>query len=436
MLGIILGLIVLMVLAYLGWSIIWVAPIAAGVVALTGGLDLLDAYKDTYMGGFVAFAKAWFPVFLLGAIFGKLMEDTGMARSVAVAITKLLGTKRAILGVVISAAVLTYGGVSLFVVVFAVYPLALSLFREANISRRLIPATVALGAFTFTMTAIPGTPQIQNLIPINYFETTAMAAPIMGIAAALVMLGGGYWYLSWRERKTKLAGEFFTEPKDENVLNPDGHVPSFILSLLPLVVVLFTLNVLKWDIIGALLSGIILIMLLNISKMKQFIKAINGGAIGSVTAIINTSAAVGFGTVVKVVPGFEKLTELLMGIKGNPLISEAVAVNILAGATGSASGGMGIALEALGSKYYEIAIDTGISPEAFHRVASLASGGLDTLPHNGAVLTLLTITGMSHKESYKDIFVVAVLIPIISVNRGDLASGCWTCVKIEVVNVL
>jgi len=415
MLGIILGLIVLMVLAYLGWSIIWVAPIAAGVVALTGGLDLLDAYKGTYMGGFVAFAQAWFPVFLLGAIFGKLMEDTGMAKSVAVAITKLLGTKRAILGVVISAGVLTYGGVSLFVVVFAVYPLALSLFREANITRRLIPPTVALGAFTFTMTAIPGTPQIQNLIPMNYFETTAMAAPIMGIAAAIIMLGGGYWYLSYRERKTKENGEFFTEPKDENVLNPDGHMPSFILSLLPLIIVLVTLNIFKWDIVGALLSGIILIMLLNISKIKLFIKAINGGAIGSVTAIINTSAAVGFGTVVKVVPGFEKLTELLMGIKGNPLISEAVAVNILAGATGSASGGMGIALEALGSKYYEIALDTGISPEAFHRVASLASGGLDTLPHNGAVLTLLTITGMSHKESYKDIFVVAVLIPIISV---------------------
>ncbi|REB05235.1 GntP family permease [Sporosarcina sp. BI001-red] len=415
MLGIILGLIVLMVLAYLGWSIIWVAPIAAGVVALTGGLDLLDAYKDTYMGGFVAFAQAWFPVFLLGAIFGKLMEDTGMARSVAVAITKVLGTKRAILGVVLSAAVLTYGGVSLFVVVFAVYPLALSLFREANISRRLLPATVALGAFTFTMTAIPGTPQIQNLIPMNYFNTTAMAAPIMGIAGAIVMLGGGYWYLSWREKTTKQKGEFFTEPKDENVMNPDGHIPSFILSILPLVIVLVTLNLFKWDVIGALLAGIVLIMLLNINKMKSFIKAINGGAIGSVTAIINTSAAVGFGTVVKVVPGFERLTEMLLGIKGNPLISEAVAVNILAGATGSASGGMGIALEALGSKYYEIALDTGISPEAFHRVASLASGGLDTLPHNGAVLTLLTITGMSHKESYKDIFVVAVLIPIISV---------------------
>ncbi|MFD1039618.1 GntP family permease [Virgibacillus byunsanensis] len=415
MFGIILGLIVLMALAYLGWSIIWVAPIAAGVVALTGGLDLLDAYKDTYMGGFVSFAKDWFPVFMLGAVFGKLMEDTGMARSVAVALTKIIGTNRAILGVLVSAAVLTYGGVSLFVVVFAVYPLALSLFREANISRRLIPATVALGAFTFTMTALPGTPQIQNLIPMDYFGTSATAAPIMGIVAAIIMAGGGYFYLRWREKKLTNNGEVFTEPKDKNVVEQDGSTPSFILSLLPLLAVLITLNIFGWDIVLALISGIVLIMLLNLSKFKGFVGAINKGAVGSVTAIVNTSAAVGFGTVVKVVPGFERLTELLMGVKGNPLISEAVAVNVLAGATGSASGGMGIALEALGSKYYEIAMDTGVSTEAFHRVASLSSGGLDALPHNGAVLTLLTITGMSHKDSYKDIFVVAILIPIISV---------------------
>ncbi|HLR59059.1 MAG TPA: GntP family permease [Pseudogracilibacillus sp.] len=421
MLGILLGLIVLMGLAYLGWSIIWVAPIAAGVVALTGGLDLLDAYADTYMGGFVDFAKAWFPVFMLGAIFGKLMEETGMARSVAIAITKVIGTKRAILGVVVSSAVLTYGGVSLFVVVFAIYPLALTLFKEANISRKLIPGTVALGAFTFTMTAIPGTPQIQNLIPMEYFQTTATAAPIMGIIATLVMAVGGYYYLRWREKVMRNKGEVYNEP-EEAVQVDDSVPPHFILSVLPLLAVLLTLNLFGWDIIVALLTGIILIMLLNIHKIKRFVSAINGGAIGSVTAIINTSAAVGFGTVVKVVPGFDKLTELLLGIKGNPLISEAVAVNILAGATGSASGGMGIALEALGSKYYELAIETGIPPEAFHRVASLASGGLDTLPHNGAVLTLLTITGMSHRDSYKDIFVVAVLLPIISVVVAILFS--------------
>ncbi|GGC99024.1 citrate transporter [Thalassobacillus devorans] len=416
MLGILLGLIVLMALAYLGWSIIWVAPIAAGVVAVTGGLDLLDAYKDTYMGGFVDFAKAWFPVFMLGAIFGKLMEDTGMARSVAVALTKLIGTKRAILGVLASAAVLTYGGVSLFVVVFAVYPLALSLFREANISRKLIPATVALGAFTFTMTAIPGTPQIQNLIPMQYFQTDAMAAPAMGIIAAIIMAVGGYFYLRWQEKKLTNRGEVFTEPNDKNMMEVEEEDdPNFLLSVLPLLTVLITLNVFGWDVVAALIAGILLIMVLNPGKFKRFISSMNKGANGSVIAIINTSAAVGFGTVVREVPGFERLTELLMGVKGHPLISEAIAVNILAGATGSASGGMGIALEALGSKYYEIAQNTGISPEAFHRIASLSSGGLDALPHNGAVLTLFAITGMTHKDSYKDIFVVAVLIPIISV---------------------
>ncbi|ARK30443.1 GntP family permease [Halalkalibacter krulwichiae] len=424
MFGIVLGLILLMFLAYRGWSIIWVAPITAGVVAIFGGLDLLDAYTDTYMQGFVNFAKQWFPVFMLGAIFGKLMEDTGAASSVALAITKVIGKKRAILGVVAACAVLTYGGVSLFVVVFAVYPLAIALFREAKITRRLLPGTIALGAFTFTMTAIPGTPQIQNLIPTSYYGTTATAAPFMGIIAALVMGVGGYMYLIWRERKTKEAGEFFTEPNEQKVEAIEDHkLPNAFLSFLPLVTVILTLNLLKWDIIVALLAGILLIVLLNVGILKKFTQSVNKGAAGSVIAIVNTSAAVGFGSVVRAVPGFEKLTDLVMGIQGSPLISQAVAINVLAGSTGSASGGLGIALEALGDRYMELALQTGISPEAFHRVASIASGGLDTLPHNGAVLTLLTITAMTHKDSYKDIFVVGCAIPILSVVVAILCAS-------------
>ncbi len=398
----------------MGWSIIWIAPIAAGVVALTGGLDLLDAYTNTYMSGFVGFAKTWFPVFMLSAVFGKLMEDTGMAKSVALKLSRLMGEKRAILGVLLSCAVLTYGGISLFVVVFAVYPLAITLFREANISRKLLPATVALGAFTFTMTALPGTPQIQNLIPIPYFKTDAMAAPIMGIVAALIMGVLGYYYLIWRQKQMAAKGEVFTEPKDQPMAVSDEKVPNVILSLLPLLTVVLTLNLLDWHIIMALIAGILLILVLNYKMLKSFVKTINAGATGSVTAIINTSAAVGFGTVVQAVPGFEKLTKMLMGVPGSPLISESIAVNLLAGATGSASGGMGIALEALGQKYYELSQTSGIAPEAFHRIASLSSGGLDVLPHNGAVLTLLTITGMTHKNSYRDIAVVAIIIPIIA----------------------
>ncbi|MER2063070.1 MAG: GntP family permease [Alkalibacterium sp.] len=416
-LGIIIGLIILMGLAYLGYSIIWVAPLAAGFVAWTGGLDLLEAYTGIYMSGLVGFLQTWFPVFMLSSIFGKLMEDTGMARSVALTLSKVLGEKRAILGVFLSAAVLTYGGISLFVVVFAVYPLALSLFRQANLPRRLIPPTIALGAFTFTMTALPGTPQIQNLIPMTYFFTTPTAAPIMGIAAALVMALGGYFYLMWRQNQLVNKGELFDEPKDNTVVVVTDETPNVFLSLIPLLSVLVTLNLLEWNIVVSLLVGIILILLLSLPRIKHIgiTSSINDGAKGSVTAILNTSAAVGFGTTVQAVPGFAILTSALMSIPGNPLVSLAVAVNLLAGATGSASGGMGIALEALGEQYYNLAQTSGISPEAFHRVASISSGGLDVLPHNGAVLTLLTITGLTHKESYMDIAVVAIIIPVLSV---------------------
>ena len=416
MLGIFIGLVLLMFLAYRGYSIIWVAPVTATLVALTGSLPLLETYKEVYMSGFVGFTKSWFPVFMLGAIFGHLMDYTGAARSIAHWLTKVFGPKRAILGVIIGCAVLTYGGISLFVVVFAMYPLALALFREANISRKLIPGTIALGSFTFTMTAVPGTPQIQNLIPMDYFHTSPTAAPIMGIISSLFMFGLGYAYLSWRERKLTEKGEVFTEPKDKVESNGDllENLPNPFISILPLLSVILTLNLLNWDIVVALLSGIILSMITNFRLYKGFTGTISSGAVGSITAIINTSAAVGFGSVVRAVPGFQTLTNLVLGIKGSPLISEAIAVNILAGATGSASGGMGIALEALGEQYYQLALETGISPEAFHRVASLASGGLDTLPHNGAVLTLLAITGMTHKESYIDIFITSLVLPVLS----------------------
>jgi H+/gluconate symporter-like permease len=187
MFGIILGLVLLMFLAYRGYSILWVAPVCALVVGLTGGLEPVEMYKETYMTGLAGYLKSWFPVFMLGAIFGNLMDYTGAAKSIARWLTQKLGPKRAIMGVVVGCGVLTYGGISLFVVVFVMYPLGLELFREANITRKLLPGAIALGSFTFTMTAIPGTPQIQNIIPTNYYGTDPTAAPVMGIIAAVLM---------------------------------------------------------------------------------------------------------------------------------------------------------------------------------------------------------------------------------------------------------
>ncbi|WP_068675135.1 GntP family permease [Oceanobacillus sp. Castelsardo] len=425
MIGIFLGLALLIILAYRGWSIIWIAPICSGVVAIFGGLDLLDAYTNTYMQGFVDFTKSWFPVFMLGAIFGKLMEFSGMAQSVAHGIIKLFGEKQAIVGVIMASAVLAYGGISVFVVVFAVYPLAVSMFRQADIPRKLMPATITAGMMTFAMTALPGTPQIQNLIPMDYFNTTAAAAPIMGLAATLVMAGGSYFYLKKREQNLKKAGygfEEFEKDKETNgklVENP----PHILLSLLPLISVIITLNVLKWDIVVCLLVGILLIIVFSLSKIKGMVSALNQGASDSVMAMINTSAAVGFGTVVRVVPGFQKLSDYILGIDANPLISMAIASNVLSGATGSASGGLGITMEALGHKYNEIAASSGIAPEAFHRIASIASGGLDALPHNGAVITILIVTGLTHKQSYRDLAVVAIVFPILSLIPAILLAS-------------
>ena len=423
MLSIIVGLVLLMALAYLGWSIIWVAPLAAAVVALMSGLDVFDMYTGTYMEGLVGFVQKWFPIFLLGAVFGKLMEETGAAKAVAKKVTQLIGKKKAILGVLIASALLTYGGVSLFVVVFAVYPIALELFREANVTRRLLVPTFALGAFTFTMTSMPGTPQIQNLIPMEYFNTSPTAGPMIGIVTTLIMAVGGYLWLAYREKTLSAKGEGFTETDEtKEEANNDESVPNWILSLIPLVVVVVLLNVFKMEPIYALILGVVAIMLINFKDYKKFIFSINEGSKGSVMAILNTSAAVGFGAVIAVVPAFDDIVSWLLNVSDNPLIAEALSVQVMAMITGSASGGMGIALSTLGDTFYELSQTTGISPEVFHRMAAVASGA-SILPNNGALLTLIAVTGMTHKETYKDVFVVALVIPTIAVIVGIIMAG-------------
>ncbi|MFC0522686.1 GntP family permease [Pontibacillus salicampi] len=418
MLSILVGLIALMIMAYLGWSILWIAPIAGAIVAILSGMNVFEAFTGDFMKGFADFAQDFFPVFMFGAIFGKLMEVTGSAKSVAESITKVVGEQRAILGVLLGAAILTYGGVSLFVVVFVMYPLSINLFREADISRKLIPGTVVLGAFTFTMTALPGTAQVQNYIPTEYFETTMLAAPIIGIVTGLIMAVGGYFYLSYRANKLTNNGETFTEP-NEGKQDTKDRQPNVWLSYLPLLSVVISINLFNLEMVKALFIGIALILLLNLSVFRSFVGAMNDGAKGAVTAVVNTGAAVGFGAIVKNAPAFPAIKEALLNMKGGLLFSDAIATQVLAMITGSASGGMNITLNALGSEYYQRALDIGMNPEILHRVTAVASGA-SILPHNGALLTVFAITGMTHKDSYKDILFVGLIIPMIAMVVGIL----------------
>ncbi|MEM9899839.1 MAG: GntP family permease [Pseudomonadota bacterium] len=445
MFGIILSLILLIYLAYRGVSVIVLAPLLSILaVVLNDGGPILGTYTQLFLPALGDYLVRFFPLFLMGAIFGKVMQDTGSAQSIADGIISGLGPSRAALAVVGACAVLTYGGVSLFVVAFAVYPVAASMFIQAGLPKRLVPATIALGAFTFTMTALPGSPQIQNAIPAPYFGTDAFAAPGFGLLAAAIIAGFGLWWLQFRIARAGSEGygeedEFTSgEAKQE-----ERDTPSLLVAVLPILVVV-AFNLLSsrvllpaldtsylaeeaygstdlssvrgvWSLIIGLVAAILLAVALNWKRVRDVNETLKEGVGSSFLPIFNTASEVGYGTVIASLAAFAVLRDSVVGIApNNPLISEAIAVNLLAGVTGSASGGMSIALEALGDTYLQLALENDINPELLHRVAALASGGFDVLPHNGAVITLLAITGLTHRKSYFDIFMVAVVGPLLA----------------------
>ena len=446
LLPIFLSLGLLMYLAYRGHSVILLAPLLAMLAVLLSGeaSTMLGVYTQVFMKGLGGYIISFFPLFLLGAIFGKLMDDSGSALSISEALVNKLGKKQAVLSIVMACAILTYGGVSLFVVGFAIYPIAATLFRELDIPKRLIPGAIALGALTFTMTALPGTPAIQNAIPMPFFRTDSFAAPGLGIIGGLIMLIGGMIWLNYRTRKAINAGEGYGQHHIDNLAVVDhSSKPSLLVSLLPIILVIsinfictkwllpsmdnsylaseefgaVPLNKVLgiWAIVIALVVSCLAMILLNRKRWKNLKESLSDGALGSLLPIFNTASEVGYGSVIATLTGFIIVKEFLLGLSPeNPLISEAVFVNVMAGITGSASGGLSIALNTMGDKYLQLASQFGINPELMHRVASIASGGLDALPHNGAVITLLVICQLTHKESYKDIFVVAVAVPILA----------------------
>lgn len=435
----ILSLGTIMFLAYRGYSTIITAPIIALLtLLLTFGLDshLMANYTLVYMDGFANFVKNYFPLFLTGSIFAKLMEECGYAHVIAQTIIKWLKPKRAILAVVLSGALLTYGGVSLFVVAFVLYPIATLLFQEADIPKRLIPGTIALGAFTFTMTALPGSPEIQNVIPMTYFKTDTFAAPIIGLIASVLIFTLGMLYLNSRAKAAKIQNEGYGHI-EKMKSNATQNQPSIYLAVAPIVLI-FTANLFfskgyyphvdgayleqfnttldsvlgTWSVIISIVLAILLILILNIKKLNHLQSILETGVKNSFTPLLNSSAIVGYGSVIKTLPIFLGIQTMILNLSPNPIIAEALSVNIICGLTASASGGLGITLDALAPTFLQMSEPLGISPEILHRIASLSSGGLDTLPHNGAVITTLAIFGLTHKQAYKDIFVTSVLIPI------------------------
>lgn len=468
LLGILLGLALLVWLAFRGWSVLLLAPLAALIAAAFAGEPLLAHWTQTFMGSAARFVAQFFPLFLLGAVFGKLMDDTGSVTAIADFMTEKLGQKRAVLAVVLAGALVTYGGVSLFVAFFVLAPMAQALFRAANIPRRLMPAAITLGTSTFTMSALPGTPSIQNAIPMPFFGTTPFAAPGLGIIASAIMLGFGLWWLQRQERVAQAKGEGFGPESpvaaaalaDDTVLRERAStarefdpaeilhgqhastMPPIALAVLPLAVVVLvnlamSLLVLPrldagflaeprwgqtslsavggvWAVATALAAAIVVLILVNGRRLPSLRETMDAGANASGLPVLSVASLVGFGAVVAALPAFGLVRDWVLGIGGGPLVSLAVAANVLAALTGSASGGLTIALEALGPTFMALARDTGLDPALLHRVAVIGAGTLDGLPHNGAVVTMLAVCGTSHRESYWDIVMVGIVGALIA----------------------
>lgn len=426
--GILAAFVLLGFMCMKGWSIFISAPICALIIAVTSGMSPLGAITEEFLPGTGNYLAQWFLLFMLGALFGKIMEVSGAAASIARSVTGVIGAKNACIAVIIATSLMTYGGISLFVVVFVMYPFAVGLFQEADLPKRLLPGCIATGAFSFTAIALPGSPQNQNVLPTTYFGTTPTAAPILGIIVAIYILAASILYMNWRAKQARANGEHFVpSEKDMAIIeaNKNQELPHIAISLLPLITVVGTIIFLKWETMVCLLVGIILSIVLYFNRLKDnFVTTINQGAMNSMTAILNTSLTVGLGTVVKASAAFTIICDAIDKISsGNGLIYEFISINVLAGVTGSASGGLSIALDTLSTRL----LATGINPEILHRVASISANGLDSMPWCGAVMTMFAVCGLTHKDSYKDVAIVNIAITMTGAVLAIILGSLGVC---------
>lgn len=437
--------------AYRGWSIILIAPFFAVLAALFSQFGILPIYSELYMTRLAEYTKTYYPVFLFGAVFARLMEKGGLASSIAGKIMDIMGEKRAILAVLLGCAALTYGGLSVFVVAFVMYPFGAAMFRKADIPKKLLPATLWMGIFSFAMVALPGTPQIQNIIPSSYFGTSTWAGPGIGIFATLLFLAIGIGWVSWRAKSLQEKGEGYGGHVEQKHRS-ERHLPHWAMALLPLAMVIviniilsnpfhwtwgfhwdegslepflpFHLSLLAasvgkvqaiWSISVALIISSLAAAYIGRRRYRRskesFLDTINYGAASSCAAVLNVASGFAFGSVIVSMPGFFPIKEMLLdlGNSAGPLVSAVVTTNVMCGLTGSASGGLTIALSMLGEQWASMAGNLGIPLEALHRIVAISSVGIDPVPHCGALVTLLAICGLTHQTAYYDIVVVMLL---------------------------
>ena len=413
------ALILFGLLAFKQINALILAPLVTIFVIVCSGLPILESLKTAFMPAASDYVTSYFLVFFVGALFGAVYQHTGAAESISKTLAGLCKGKFVAPIIMTITGILTYGGVSGFVVFFVIYPIALNMFKEANLTRRLIPGAISAGCWTWSMYG-PGSPSIQNVIGMNSLGTPSTAAIVPSVIATVATYILIFVWLEMRGRNFTKKGIVFNDPTLKMQLSPeemnideDKDLPNFWISMIPIVAILVCFNIIKLPVETAVFIGVALATILMWNRVKglnAWISVFNEGAANSGVSILNTAIVVGFGGVVKNTQGFADLVEVLKTLNMPALVFVMITVAICAGACGSASGGMGVAFNALTDTYIEL----GANLEHVHRIATIAAGTLDSLPHQGAQITLLGICKLTHKEAYFDIFVTQIVIPFLS----------------------
>lgn len=417
--GVFVGIAIIILLSAKGIHITIAAPVATLVILVMNGMDIMQGMlggeANNFMGSLGNYVMNYFAIFLLGSILAKLMEKSGATVSIADTILNKIGSENPYLVMVaifIISVILTYGGISLFVSMFAVIPLARPLFKKLDISWHLIQLPVWLGIATISMTMLPGTPAIQNVIPMQYLGTTLTAAAIPSILASIGAVIFGLTYMKITLNRSIAKGDtyatYITEEPEEI---ENQKLPAFGASIIPLLVVVFM--AISGSIFGneyiqqniiyfALLVGIFLSIALFYNFIPEMSKVLSEGGSGAIGPIFATSLAVAFGAVVMGAPGFQAISDAILKMPGGPLISLTVLTALMSGITGSSSGALGIVMPTYAEHY----LAAGLAPELIHRVAAIGSNILTVPPHGGAMITFLSIAGLNHKNGFKEGFFI------------------------------
>lgn len=413
------ALILFGLLAFKQINALILAPLVTIFVIVCSGLPILESLKTAFMPAASDYVTSYFLVFFVGALFGAVYQHTGAAESISKTLAGLCKGKFVAPIIMTITGILTYGGVSGFVVFFVIYPIALNMFKEANLTRRLIPGAISAGCWTWSMYG-PGSPSIQNVIGMNSLGTPSTAAIVPSVIATVATYILIFVWLEMRGRSFTKKGITFNDTTlkfqlspEEMAMDEDKDLPNFWIAMIPIVAILVAFNGFELPVETAVFLGVALATILMWNRVKglnAWIAVFNEGAANSGVSILNTAIVVGFGGVVKNTQGFADLVELLKTLNMPALVFVMITVAICAGACGSASGGMGVAFNALTDTYIEL----GANLEHVHRIATIAAGTLDSLPHQGAQITLLGICKLTHKEAYFDIFVTQIVIPFIS----------------------